>query len=213
MSGYSITHVDDIPELESPGESPMRPVRQHFGISSFGINAFTAQAAGDQIINEHDEDEGREELYLVTRGSAVFELDGERRDAPAGTFVHVPPNVKRTATAEEAGTTIVVMGGIVGKAYEPVGWEAWYPLRKLHEAGDYEEVVARGPAEIAASPDSALLHFNVACCESLTGRTDDAIEHLGRAIELSGKFRDYAEGDSDFDAIRDEPGFKRLLES
>ncbi len=190
----------------------MRPVREHFGISSFGVNAFTAKAAGDRIINEHDEDEGREELYLVTRGSAVFELDGERRDAPPGTFVLVAPNVNRTAIAEEAGTTIVVMGGIVGKAYDPVGWEAWYPLRKLHEAGDYEGVVARGPEAIEASPDSALLHFNLACCESLTGRSADAIEHLGRAIELSDQFRNYAASDSDFDAVRDDPEFKRLLE-
>ena len=40
-----------------------------------------------------------EELYLVLQGRAVFELDGERVDAPAGTFVFARPGVKRTAFA------------------------------------------------------------------------------------------------------------------
>ena len=214
MSGYAIAHVDDVPELESPGETPMRPVRHHLGITSFGVNAWTAQNAGDRIINEHDEDDddaAQEELYVVTRGRAVFELDGERREAAEGTFVFVAAKVRRTAFAEEAGTMVVSVGGTPGKAYEPVGWELWYPLRKLYEAGDYAEVVARGREAIAAGPEYALLFYNVACCESLTGQTTDAIEHLRRAIELSEQFRDYARKDSDLDAIRDEPAVKELL--
>ncbi len=213
MSGYAITHIDEIPELESPGESPMRPVRHHFEITAFGVNAFTARNAGDRIINEHDEDDpvSQEELYLVTRGRAVFELDGERRDAPEGTFVFVPANVKRTAFAEETGTTVVSVGGTPGKAYDPVGWELWYPLRKLYEAGEYAEIVARGREAIEASPRSALLLYNLACCESLTGQTTEAVEHLRTAIELSEQFRDYARQDSDLDAIRDQPAVEELL--
>jgi hypothetical protein len=48
------------------------------GITAFGVNAWTARDAGDRIINEHDESEpdSNEELYLVLRGRAVFELDG-----------------------------------------------------------------------------------------------------------------------------------------
>ena len=73
------------------------------------------RAAGDRIINEHDEAGEQEELYLVLGGRAAFELDGERRDAPAGTFVFVEPGVKRTAFAEEAGTSIVALGGMPGR--------------------------------------------------------------------------------------------------
>ena len=69
-----------------------------------------------------------EELYLVHRGRARFELDGDHVDAPAGTFVFVPPGVRPTAFAEEPGTTIIAVGGIPGKAYEPVGWEVWRPF-------------------------------------------------------------------------------------
>jgi hypothetical protein len=59
---------------------------------------------GDRIINEHDESgpDADEELYLVLRGRATFELDGDRVAAATGTFVFAAPGVKRTAYAEAA---------------------------------------------------------------------------------------------------------------
>jgi tetratricopeptide (TPR) repeat protein len=212
MSGYAVAHLDDIDELDD-GREPWRPVRHHFGITAFGINSWTAPDAGDRIINEHDEaDDANEELYLVLRGRAVFELDGERLDAPAGTLVFVRPAVKRTAFAEEPGTTIIAVGGVPGKAYEPVGWEVWAPLRPLYEAGEYAEAADRGRELIERHGAYALPLYNLACCESLAGRTTDAVEHLRQAIGLSEQFRSYAKDDSDFDPIRDEPAFKRLLD-
>ena len=101
MSEYSVAHLEEIEEV-SDGRCPGRPVRHHFGITSFGVNAWTGRDAGDRIINEHDEaDDGdsQEELYLVQSGRATFELDGERVDAATGTFVFVRPGVRRTATS------------------------------------------------------------------------------------------------------------------
>jgi tetratricopeptide (TPR) repeat protein len=213
MSGYAVAHLDEIDELDD-GRCPWRPVRHHFGITSFGINAWTGRAVGDRIINEHDEadvEDMSEELYLVTQGRAVFELDGERREAPAGTIVFVQPAVKRTAFAEEPGTTIISVGGVPGKAYEPLGWEIWAPVRHLYAEGNYAEAAERGRALIEANPQYPVPMYNLACVESLAGRTADAIEHLRRAIEQSDKFRSYAKGDSDFDPIRDEPAFKELI--
>src|SRR6187551_1609328 len=122
MSEYAIARLEEIEEI-SDGRCPTRPVRHHFGITSFGVNAWTGREAGDRIINEHDEADEQEELYLVQSGRARFELDGESVDAPAGTFVFAEPGVKRTAFAEEAGTTVVVMGGTPGQAYEVSGWD------------------------------------------------------------------------------------------
>ena len=212
---YQVAHLDDIEELND-GRCPYRPVRHHFGITSFGMTAWTGRDAGDRIINEHDEADvadQSEELYLVQAGRAVFELDGERVDAPVGTFVFAPPGVKRTAFAEEPGTTIVAIGGVPGKAYEPVGWELWAPIRPQYEAGENEVVVERLREVVDASPQYALLNYNLACLESLTGRTDDALEHLRRSIEMSERVRDYAKGDSDLDAIRNEPAFEELVGS
>jgi tetratricopeptide (TPR) repeat protein len=212
MSGYGVARLDEIDELDD-GREPYRPVRHHFGITSFGVNAWTAREAGDRIINEHDEsDDGNEELYLVLHGRAVFELDGDRVDAPAGTFVFARPGVKRTAFAEEPETTIIALGGTPGMAYEPDGWELWAPLNPLYQKGEYAEVADRGRALVEAHPQYAGLFYNLACCESLAGRTTDAIDHLRRAIEMSERFRAYAKDDSDFDPIRDEPAFKDLID-
>ena len=212
MSGYAVAHLDEIPELDD-GRCPMRPVRHHFGIASFGVNAWTARSAGDRIINEHDEDEpdADEELYLVLQGRAASSSTASAVDAPAGTFVFVRPGVKRTAFAEEAGTTIVSVGGDPGKPYEVVGWELWSPLRLLYEAGDYAEVVARGRELVESEPEYGAVYYNLACCESLIGDTAEAIAHLRQAIERSERCRDYAKGDSDFDPIRDEPAFVELV--
>jgi mannose-6-phosphate isomerase-like protein (cupin superfamily) len=210
VSGYAIARLDEIEEIND-GRCPWRPVRHHFGITSFGINAWTGREAGDRIINEHDEADEHEELYFVAQGRAVFELDGERRDAPAGTFVFVERGVKRTAFAEEPGTTLLAVGGEPGVAYAPSGYEVWSQLNALFEAGEYEAVADRGRELIAQNPQYPTPIYNVACAEALAGRKDDAIEHLRQAIALQERFREYAKGDSDFDSIRDEPAFRELV--
>ena len=209
MSRYAVARLAEIEVLDD-GRCPMQPVRHHLGVTSFGVNAWTARAAGDRIINEHDESEpgSDEELYLVLNGQAVFELDGDRVTAPAGTFVFAPPGVKRTAFAEEDGTTILALGGTPGKAYEPTGWELWSPLNPLYHAGKYGEAADRGLELAEAHPQYPGLFYNVACCASLAGRTTDAIEYLRRSSPAS---REWAEHDSDFDAIRDEPAFKEMV--
>jgi tetratricopeptide (TPR) repeat protein len=203
MSEYAVARLDEIDEI-SDGRCPRRPIRYHFGITSFGVNAWTGREAGDRIINEHDEgeDDGDEELYLVQRGRARFELDGEPVQAPVGTLVFVRPDVKRTAFAEEPGTTIIALGGTPGKAYEPAGLEIWAPLGPLYNAGKYAEAADRGRELIKAHPEYHGLLYNVACCESLAGRTADAIKHLRLAIERSNSCASLAAKDSDFDPIR-----------
>jgi hypothetical protein len=212
MAHWAVDHIDDIRELEPVGECPIRPVRHHFGITAFGVNAWTAKAAGDRLINEHEEDPGSEELYLVTRGRAVFELDGERQEAPEGTFVFAEPSVKRTAFAEEPGTTIVAVGATAGKPYEPVGWELWYPLRKRYEAGENVEVAAELREIVAEAPEYGLLFYNLACLESLNGDRAEALDHLRKSFELSEAFRDYAKEDSDLDSLREDPAFQELMQ-
>ena len=215
MNRYEVAHLEEIEEL-TDGREPYRPVRHHLGISTFGVTAWTGPAEGDRILNEHDEldgdDEGDEELYLVLAGRARFELDGESVDARAGTFVFVPPGTKRTAFAEEPETTIVVVGAPSGKKpYEARGWELWAPLFPLYQQGEHAAVVKRLRPIVEAHPRYPLLFFNLACCESMTGEKDQALEHLRRALELSDEFRAYAREDSDLDPIRDEPAFEEIV--
>ena len=214
-AGYKVSSLDDL-DYWGYKETQTGRVRHELGITAFGVNSWLGPNVGDRVIPEHAEDQegDQDELYVVVRGRARFEVGGDTVDAPQGALVYVPagPTV-RTAFAEEPGTTIVSVGGTPGKPYDPVGWELWAPLRPLYEAGDYDAVVERGRALVEANPQYALLFYNLACCESLAGRTTDALEHLRRAAEMSEQLRDYAKGDSDFDAIREDTAFKEVVGS
>lgn len=69
---------------------------------------------GGLLVEAHRESEdgrGQEEVYVVLRGRATFTFDGEVLDAPAGTFVAVAPEVKRSAVAAEAPAAVLALGG------------------------------------------------------------------------------------------------------
>ena len=116
--------LSDIPGTAvSHSDGQWQPIRHHFGLTAFGINAYTARSVGDVIIGEHDhadpEDEKHQELYFVHAGRARFTVAGELFDAPAGTFVSVPDvRTKRSAVAEEANTVILVVGAEAGAGFE-----------------------------------------------------------------------------------------------
>jgi mannose-6-phosphate isomerase-like protein (cupin superfamily) len=207
---YRVATVDELQDIAYRQDTHMRPVRHHLGISAFGTNAWTAAREGDRLMPEHAEDEGVEELYVVLRGRARFEVDGDTVDAPTGTLVFVPPQVTRTAYAEEAGTTVLAIGSNVGEAYVVRGWEMWSEFHAAYESGDYASVIerAREPVEASGYP---LPMYNLACCEALAGRSDDAISHLRGALEKAPSLRDLAAQDTDLDSLRDEPAFRELL--
>ena len=81
----------------------------------------------------------------------------------------------------------------------------WWEVQPLYESGEYAEAADRGRELLEAYPENGYLLYNLACCESLAGRTADAVEHLGRAIDTSERVRDMAKDDSDFDPIREDP--------
>ncbi len=212
MEGFEIVQLEEIEEIDD-GREPFRPVRHRLGITTFGITAWTARADGARLINEHDEAEpnSSEELYVVMSGHATFELDGERHDAPAGTFVRVAPGLRRAAVAREAGTTVLAIGAAApGKAYQPNGWELFAPLLPLFESGKYEEGADRAQALIADDPPYAALYYNTACFESRAGRTEMALAHLRRALELTPEMAELARDDDDLTSLRARPEFDEM---
>lgn len=213
MARFTAARLDDIREIDD-GRCPFRPVRAHFGITTFGIIALTGHADGDRIINEHDESDpdSGEELYVVLSGHASFEVDGQAQDASTGTFVHVPPGVTRTAFAREAGTTVLAIGaGAPGKPYEPSGWELFAPLIGLFEAGKYEEGADRAQELLAYDPPYGVLYYNTACFEARAGRTDAALGHLRRAAELSPSLAELARTDDDLASLRELAAFTEIV--
>ena len=60
-------------------------------------------------------------------------------------------------------------------------------------------------------PDEPLLHYNLACYWSLANNPRKAVESLGTALALAPDIRSMIGGESDFDAIRGNPDFDRLV--
>ena len=85
------------------------------------------------------------------------------------------------------------------------------PARPLYEAGSCAEAAEKGRGLIELHGNQAHLHYNVACCESLAGRTAEAVEHIRQAIGLWEGCRDMAKTDPDLDPIRNEPAFQSLI--
>jgi hypothetical protein len=123
VDGWQATHIDDISAEQWPYWAP---IRHHFGIRAFGVNAWRG-GPGDEVIKRHDESEsGHEELYLVLSGRATFTLGEEEVDAPAGMFVCIEdPGVERIAVAQEPNTVVLSLGSKPGGAYEG-GWDTHY---------------------------------------------------------------------------------------
>jgi hypothetical protein len=205
---WKVARLDDI---ERRGRDI--PVREHLGIHAFGVNAFTPSEEGVLISDHEETGSGQEELYIVLDGTATFELDGETVDAPAGTFVFVPPESRRKATGEG---TVLALGATRGEAYQALDWgDAWQFHRDSMAAyseqryADALDAVRRG---LAHSPDHAGLHYNYACFATLAGDTgDETFDHLRRAVELHPTFREQARKDDDFAAVRDDPRFEQAL--
>src|SRR5580765_8342691 len=105
---YRVAQLDDF-ELKPWKETRTGRVRHELGIQAFGVNSWLGPNVGDRVIPEHAEDQegDHDELYVVVRGRARFEVGGDTVDAPPGTFVYVPagPTV-RTAFSEEPETTV-----------------------------------------------------------------------------------------------------------
>jgi tetratricopeptide (TPR) repeat protein len=187
-------------------------VRRRLGVSSFGIQAFRAPSGVDAI-REHDEtflgEVGQEELYVVLTGAATFEIDRESFEAPAGSFVQVQPTAKRKATANEEGTTILVVGGTPGQAYEPAPEEAAEAFA-AYGSSDYDTALAKQLVVVDKRPTDAVARFNAGCFAARGGRADEAIEHLRRAAELNPRVKELIASDEDLDSLRTDRRFAEL---
>jgi tetratricopeptide (TPR) repeat protein len=218
-SRFVVTQLDELepaPRIAPPGatdDGRVRfDVRRRLGITAFGIGAFRAPKGVD-VIGEHDEtlfgEAGQEELYLVLSGGARFEIDGEAVEAPTGALVQVQPTARRKATATEDGTTILVVGGTPGKAYEPGPEEAGEALA-AYNSGDYEAALAKQLVAVEKQPDNVVAHFNAGCFAARAGHADEAFDHLRRAVQINERIKELIATDEDLDSIREDQRFAEL---
>jgi hypothetical protein len=209
---FTISSISELEQETTPDSPRWAPVRLHFDITAFGVNAWVAKEDGQTLISEHDElgppPSNHEELYFVAAGHATFTVNGDEVDAPAGTFVFVKdPAAKRKAVAREAGTTVIAAGGVPGKAFVPMGWERSSHALRHWATRDFAKAVEELSDLHEQYPEEAGLAYNLACAESMVGRTEEALVHLREAIALNADLRKLAEEDSDLEAIRGDSRF------
>lgn len=208
--GYGVARIDDLESFPIPQQQGLnwRPVRRHFGIRSFGVNAYSADEVGQRLVEEHREKDGHDELYVVLSGRAKFTLDGDEHDAPAGTLIHCPPGTLREAFAAEPGTSVLGIGAKPGEAYQPSGWEWVFAGVSRLEQGDEEGARRELRAGIETYPDDWQGYFNLACVEARLGNNDEALAQLERAAQLEPEtVAKWSKEDDDLVSIRDEPRF------
>jgi tetratricopeptide (TPR) repeat protein len=209
---FRVAHLDDLDRIEVAG-GQYRPIRRRLGVRAFGINAYTAAKAGDQVVEHHHEGTGsgrQEELYLVFAGHAEFTVAGETIDAPAGTMVFVSDvNAKRGAVARADATTVLVVGGPADSPIPTSPFEYWFAAEAPYKEGDYDRAVQVASEGLAEWPESGQLNYQLACFHALAGRREQALEHLATAVANEPKVAEWASDDADLDSIRDDPAFPR----
>ena len=186
----------DEPAVEV-GEEPLRwvPIRRTLGIEGFGVNAWRG-GEGDQIIEDHVESPGQEELYVVFRGRVEFTIGGEGRQLDTGQAVFVrDPELRRGAVALEPESVVLAIGGWPDQPYHSLPWEAIYlsdgPMRR----GDWSETIEVLEREAGPHRENPFVRYRMACCLAQLGDGDAALGELQAAIEQRPQMRERAEAD------------------
>jgi uncharacterized Ntn-hydrolase superfamily protein len=90
-------------------------------------------------------------------------------------------------------------------------WDALRRASLFHAPGRYKEGVSVLRDAVARFGDNAVLLYDLACFESLSGEAEEAFAHLARSVELDPGMKTGAAADSDFDALRSDPRLEALV--
>src|SRR4029079_1745269 len=89
------------------------------GVSAWGMNVLKLPPGwGGYPDHDHAED-GQEEAYVVLEGSATLTADGESWVLEPGSLARVGPRQKRKIVPGPQGVTLLALGGVAGKPFEP----------------------------------------------------------------------------------------------
>src|SRR5437016_515023 len=81
----------------------------------------------------------------------------------------------------------------------------------LMRLGQREQALERARRAFAIDPEDSSVLYNLACVYALAGSSEEALDHLDKAIQNGFGQREWLEYDSALDSIREEPRFQALL--
>jgi mannose-6-phosphate isomerase-like protein (cupin superfamily) len=113
--GYNVKAIDEMAALHG---GAVKLAGAELGVESFGIQVLDFPA-GFEHYPEHDHSQdGQEEVYIMLRGSAEFEIDGERVAVEPGRMLWVGAESKRKLLPTAQDVRILALGCTPGKPYE-----------------------------------------------------------------------------------------------
>ena len=132
-----------------------------------------------------------------------------REDLPAD---ETPEDSAARAAAEERARRIEVefLEGV--RARLPAHPAVVESLGCLYtEMGRYQDGLRADRDMVRMEPDSPNAWYNLACSLALTGQPDDAFAALEKAIALGYDDAEWMQDDDDFEPLKKDPRFARLL--
>jgi len=86
---------------------------------------------------------------------------------------------------------------------------------RLHASKRYPDAIERFRKLLDAHPkakEAIPSAYNIACCHALLGEKANALEWLEKAVKLGYSDADHIDKDSDFESLRSEPGYRKIVE-
>ena len=172
------------------------PLRRRLGARAFGTNAYRAARAGDDVIEDHVESPGQEEMYVVVAGAARFTVGGERVDVGHADVLFLPdPDVRRAAVATADGTIVLGVGGWPGKPYHSLPWEPIFLAAEPMQQERWAEAAEILENESGEHREHPRVRYRLAQCYARLDQAERAAAELRAALEAKPELRDDAEGD------------------
>ncbi|HEX9296118.1 MAG TPA: hypothetical protein VF881_09785 [Polyangiaceae bacterium] len=122
MADITLRTLDEVEHYQGPNAIPgikFRPAGRALGVTAWGMNVLEIEAGCSGYPEHNHVKDGQEEVYVILRGSATLDADGERFELDQGSLVRVGPSQKRKFIPGQRGVTLLAIGSAPGKAYEP----------------------------------------------------------------------------------------------
>jgi mannose-6-phosphate isomerase-like protein (cupin superfamily) len=116
MADYTVKRID---EMDAAFGGAFKRARAELGVGSFGMQVLDLPPNLDQYPEPDHAQAGQEEVFVVMRGAAEIEVDGERVALDPDTIVRVGPEARRKIYTGDQGARILALGGVPGAAYQP----------------------------------------------------------------------------------------------
>jgi len=116
VGNYTAKRID---EMEAVFAGAFKRARAELGVESFGVQVMDLPPNLDRFPEHDHASDGQEEVYLLLRGAADLDVDGDRFPLDTETMVRIPPESSRKLYTGDQPARILALGGVPGEVYEP----------------------------------------------------------------------------------------------